>query len=88
MTGPLVKSFTKSGGASIKERMGSMKEVMSLLGKTVMDRLSDDKDPLLLLRKRLVDHTADLEAIEKKVNKEMEDVVEAVLTISLENGRV
>ena len=87
MTGPLVKSFTKSGGASIKERMGSMKEVMSLLGKTVKDRLSDDKDPLLLLRKRLVDHTADLEAIEKKVNKEMEDVVEAVLTISLENGR-
>jgi pyruvate dehydrogenase E1 component alpha subunit len=85
MTGPLVRSITKSGGGSIRERLGSMKEVGSLLGRTVKERFSDDKDPLAVSRKRLKDSRTGLEALEKEISAEMEAVVNKVLDIYQEN---
>jgi pyruvate dehydrogenase E1 component alpha subunit len=85
MTGPLLKSITKSSGASFKERLGSMKEVGSLLGRTVKERFSGDKDPLALTRKRLENHLPEIEALENEVSTEMECVVYEVLDIFQEN---
>jgi len=87
ITGPLVKSATKSGGASLKERMGSIKEVISLLGKTAKDRFSGEKDPVSLLRLSLRDRTKEIESIEAEVNKELIDVVEEVLKIYQDNNQ-
>jgi len=87
ITGPLVKSATKSGGASLKERMGSIKEVISLLGKTAKDRFSGEKDPVSILRLRLRDRTKEIESIEAEVNKELIAVVEEVLKIYQDNNQ-
>ena len=87
ITGPLVKSATKLKGGSLKERVGSMKKVASLLGKTVKDRYSGENDPLSILRKRLSNETNEVEAIEEEVNREMENVLEEVLNSYQENNQ-
>ena len=85
MTVPLLKSITKSSGASFRERLGSLKEVGSLLGHTVKERYAGDKDPLQVTRKRLTDHLPEIEAHEKEASKEMEGVVNEVLDIIQQN---
>jgi len=87
ITGPLVKSATKLKGGSLKERSGSLKKVVSILGKTVKDKYSGDNDPLSILRKRLSEETKEVETIEEEVTREMGNVIEEVRNIYQENNQ-
>ncbi len=87
IAGPLVKSTTKLKGGSLKERSGSLKKVVSLLGKTVKDKYSGDNDPLSILRKRLSDESNEVETIEEEVTREMGNVMEEVLNSYQENNQ-
>ncbi len=84
ISGPLVKSATRLGGSSLKDRMNSLRKVMSLLGKTAKTRFSGKYDPLLVIGKKLEDKAA-VADIEKEVNQEMKGVIEGVLRIYQEN---
>jgi len=81
----LIKSATRIKGGPLKDRIESLKDVLSLLGRTANDGFSEVSDPLLLLRKKLNNEIKELEAIEDIVRQEMDNVVEEVLKIYLEN---
>lgn len=83
----LIKSITRFGGASMSDRVGSIKDVLSLITRTGKDRDSEVYDPLYLLRKKLNGEIKEIEAIEKDVNDEMVSVVEEVLRIYMENNQ-
>jgi pyruvate dehydrogenase E1 component alpha subunit len=85
--GPLVKAVFSPGGASLKERAGSLKKVVSLLGKTAKDKFSDQRDPLVAFRKKFNDQ-GDLEKIEEEVNLEIKAVVEEVLRIYQDYSKI
>lgn len=78
ISGPLVKSAVNFRGAPMKERVKSLKNIVSLLGKTTKDRFSDKQDPLLKIREKIDDQEA-ITSIEEEVNKEMKRVIEEVL---------
>jgi pyruvate dehydrogenase E1 component alpha subunit len=80
LSGPLMKSVTRLKGSTLKERLGSLKKVSSLVGKTVISRYSRDNDPVGLMRTK-AEQYAGLEELEKEVNEEIEKVVESVLNI-------
>ena len=83
----LIKSTTKTKGAPLKDRLESLKDVLSLLGKTANDRFSEISDPLMLLRKKLKNEMLEIEAIEDNVRHEMDIIVKEVLKIYLENNQ-
>jgi len=87
ITPGLVKSATRFGGAPLKERIASLKDVLSLIAKTAKERFSDEDDPLSLLRKKLGNETKEIEKIEQDVKHEMDNVVEEVFKVYLENNQ-
>lgn len=86
ITPGLLKSTTRIKGASLSERVESIKEVLSLLTRTTKSRYSEKDDPLFLLRKKLGDETREIEDIEQEVNHEMDIVVEEVFKSYLESN--
>jgi len=86
ISGPLIKSVTKYKGATLKQRMSSLKKVTSLLGKTMKSGKSGNRDPVSLLRARLVKESSGIEDLETEVINEIEKVVESVLNIYMERS--
>lgn len=86
ITPGLLKSATRIKGASLSERTESIKEVLSLLTRTIKSKYSDKDDPLLLLKKKLGDATNEIEAIEQDVKHEMDIIIEEVLKSYLESN--
>jgi TPP-dependent pyruvate/acetoin dehydrogenase alpha subunit len=84
----LLKSTARIKGASLRERVESIKDVLSLLTRTAKYKYTEKDDPLSLLRKKLGDKTKDAEAIEQDVNHEMEVVVKEVLENYLESNQL
>jgi pyruvate dehydrogenase E1 component alpha subunit len=83
----LIKSTTRTKGGPLKDRIESLKDVLSLLGRTANDRFSEVSDPLMLLRKKLKNEIKEIETVEADVSREMDLVVEEVLKIYLENNQ-
>lgn len=75
LTGPLLKSVTKTKGSSLGQRAGSLRSVSSLLAKTVKSQLFKEKDPLALLRQKIKADKERLKRIEKEVNEEIQAAV-------------
>lgn len=86
ITGPLFKSAVSFSGASLKERVRSLKNIASLLGKTAKHRFSGEQDPLLILRKKISEQE-EIISIEEEVNKEMKGMVEEVLRMYENNNQ-
>jgi acetoin:2,6-dichlorophenolindophenol oxidoreductase subunit alpha len=86
ITPGLLKSTTRIKGVSLSERVESIKEVLSLLTRSIKSGYSEKDDPLSLLRKKLGDESREIEAIEQEVNHEMDNVLEEVLKIYLESN--
>ena len=78
ITPGLLKSTSRIKGASLSERVESIKEVLSLITKTTKSRYSEKDDPLALLRTKLGNDTSEIVAIEQDVNHEMDIVVKEV----------
>jgi TPP-dependent pyruvate/acetoin dehydrogenase alpha subunit len=83
----LLKSVARLEGASINDRTGSIKDVLSLISRTGKDSKSKGNDPLFILRNKLDREITEIEAIEKDVNDEMASVVEEVLRIYTEKNQ-
>jgi pyruvate dehydrogenase E1 component alpha subunit len=83
----LLKSVARLEGASINDRAGSIKDVLSLIARTGKESKSKGIDPLFILRNKLGSEITEIEAIEKDVNDEMASVVEEVLRIYTENNQ-
>lgn len=83
----LIKSTTKVKGGTLKDRLESLKDVLSLLGKTANERFSEASDPLMILRKKLKNEIKEIEAAEDNVRHEMDIVAQEVLRIYLENNQ-
>lgn len=86
MTGPLLKSITKSSGVSLKERLDSMKNIMSLIREGAKNWYTNEKDPVMLFRKKLEGTQADIEVIEEEVEKEIQAVTKEALNIFQDNN--
>jgi TPP-dependent pyruvate/acetoin dehydrogenase alpha subunit len=86
ITPGLLKSSTRIKGASLSERVESIKEVLSLLTKSAKSRYSEKDDPLSLLRKKLEDEIREIEAIEQDVNHEMDIILEEIFKNHLESN--
>jgi len=85
MAGPLVKAFFNPKGASIGKRAEGLRTITSLIKGTIQLRFSKQGDPLVLTRKKLEIDKARLNGLEKKVEKEIQQVVETALASSPEN---
>ncbi len=82
MAGPLVKALFNPKGASIGKRAEGLRTITSLIKGTVQLRFSKQGDPLVLTRKKLETDKARLNGLEKKVEKEIQQVVETALASS------
>ncbi len=71
LSGPLLKSTIQLHGASLGERVHSLKNVMGILKDTAKNRYSKKDDPLAILRMKLGDEKKEVETIESQVNDEI-----------------
>lgn len=85
MAGPLMKALLKPKGASIGKRTQGIRTITSLIKGTIKLRFSKQGDPLGLTRKKLESDKARLIGLEKKVEKEIRQVVETVLAPNPDN---
>ncbi|MGD2086737.1 MAG: thiamine pyrophosphate-dependent dehydrogenase E1 component subunit alpha [Candidatus Aminicenantes bacterium] len=85
MAGPLMKAFLKPKGASIGKRTAGIRTITSLIKGTIKSRFSKQGDPLGLTRKKLESDQSRLNGLEKKVEKEIRQVVAAALTPNPDN---
>jgi pyruvate dehydrogenase E1 component alpha subunit len=76
ISGPLMKAAASRKGASLKERAGSVKDVLSLIRKKAGERSEKDRDPIVVMRNRLVKRTAELIEIDRAVEEEMGKIAE------------
>lgn len=69
---PLTKSFLHLGGASVRERLIGLKEVLVALLTTLRDpRQKSDNDPVFLARKALLSDRIRLEKLENEIEEEI-----------------
>ncbi|MBW8012101.1 MAG: thiamine pyrophosphate-dependent dehydrogenase E1 component subunit alpha [Chloroflexi bacterium] len=88
IAGPLLRSVTRVKGASLRERVESVKEILSMLGKTIKEEYIPGDDPLKLTRQKLIKDESRLDDLEREVLQEIEIVVEQALEPEeLELGR-
>jgi len=85
MAGPLMKALLKPKGASIGKRTEGIRTITSLIKGSIKLRFSKQGDPLGLTRKKLESDKARLIGLEKKVEKEIRQVVETVLAPNPDN---
>jgi TPP-dependent pyruvate/acetoin dehydrogenase alpha subunit len=85
MAGPLMKALFKPKGASIGKRTEGIRTISSLIKGTMKLRFSKQGDPLGLTRKKLESDKTRLNGLEKKVEKEIRQVLETVLAPNPDN---
>lgn len=73
---PLIKSFVKRKGATIRERKDSVQIITSLIKRTISEKLSKKDDPLVSARKKLGSNVMRLKELEEEVNQEIREVVD------------
>lgn len=79
VVGPLLKSVTRTGGASALKRTGGLGAVTSLIGQTKKQQVFDFKDPVKLLRKQLDAEKNRLKNFEESVRQEIRKMAEGQL---------
>jgi pyruvate dehydrogenase E1 component alpha subunit len=77
--GPLFKAVTKKKGTSVAQRVGSLRNMSSVLGKTAKDQRVKEKDPLTMLGERIAADKERLERIEREAKEEIQAAVEEAL---------
>jgi pyruvate dehydrogenase E1 component alpha subunit len=87
MAGPLVRSFVKRKGASLKKRVNGMRTITSLITQTVKDRISKPPDPLALTRKKLLGDEGRLKGLEASITDEIQQTVAAALASDTDDQR-
>jgi hypothetical protein len=85
-SGPLFKAVSKKKGASVAQRVGSLRNVSSLLGKTVKDQRVKEKDPLAVLGERIAADKKRLERIEREAKEEIQAAVDQALQKAAEQA--
>jgi TPP-dependent pyruvate/acetoin dehydrogenase alpha subunit len=79
MAGPQVKSFTSLKGASLKDRLESVRAITSLIGRTFKEQASKRHDPLEITRQKLKSEAERRQALEVEVTQEVEQIIHAAL---------
>jgi TPP-dependent pyruvate/acetoin dehydrogenase alpha subunit len=79
MAGPLMKSLLNPKGSSIKKRTDSLRTITSLIKENVKLQFSKKDDPLEYTRKKLGSDNTRLLGLEKKVEKEIQQIVAKAL---------
>ncbi len=89
LTISLVKAHTQSGGAPLRERTASVREVLASLREAGRKYSSQEGDPLPTMQNRLLEIDAEkLHQIEQEVGSEIERIVkEAVQPVDLTGGQ-
>jgi acetoin:2,6-dichlorophenolindophenol oxidoreductase subunit alpha len=83
---PMLKSFFKTKGAPIGERMNAVSDVMKMISQVPKTETLKKKDPLIITRLELLSDTLRLETIEREVTQEIQGVVAACLETMQEKG--
>jgi pyruvate dehydrogenase E1 component alpha subunit len=77
---PLTRSFSRSGGADLRERLAGLNEVLSAVLSTLRDPRRDSaNDPLQRARKALLSDPVRLQALEDQIEGEISHVLESAL---------
>jgi len=76
VAGPLLKSVTRTKGASAFKRTGGLGTVTSLIGTTTKEQVFDRKDPLKTVRGRLKADKNRLNRLEEKIEAEIRAAVD------------
>lgn len=80
MAGPLTRSFFRSKGAPVAERLAGLRSVTATLLNSYRDISGqDDRDPVVRARARLTAEPERLAALEQEVTQEIEQVIETAL---------
>lgn len=77
--GPLASATTSSEGASIAQRVASLGEIVTMLGRTARTQLGSAHDPVLRVRKRLTITSHALAELEHEVELIVKGAVEEAL---------
>ena len=77
---PLTRSFLKSGGASLGERLKAVKTVMASVSSALREsRRTKKEDPIVLTRAKLASDPDRLRALEKDIETDINQILETVL---------
>ena len=80
MTVPLLRSVIAKNGLPLRERVSGLGTTISLISQAVKDQHGERRDPLELTRSRLAKDTHRLEELQKEVDQEITQTVEAALS--------
>jgi hypothetical protein len=80
MLGPILRSLPARRGASAGERLASLGAITALVGRTVTEKSSKRRDPIYRVRQGLKGEKSHLDKIEKEVEQEIKQAVEAALS--------
>jgi pyruvate dehydrogenase E1 component alpha subunit len=80
ITVPLTKSILRPRGASWRERLSGLKDILAAVLATFRDSRQDSSwDPVLLARKNLISEPEQLQEIETKIEQEIGSVLDSAL---------
>ncbi|MBW6466339.1 MAG: thiamine pyrophosphate-dependent dehydrogenase E1 component subunit alpha [Brevefilum sp.] len=80
LTVPVLRSFLRKGGGSLKERLAGMKMILSKLWSTMRDpREDENNDPIIRLRQRLMVDPGRLNEVDQNALTEISAVLSAAL---------
>ena len=80
IAGPLIRSFLRPGGGSLRERFEGMKVVVSTIISTLYDpRQNSDNDPIMLARNTLMSDPVQLQELDKQIEAEISTLVNIAL---------
>lgn len=79
MIGPVFKSVAKRKGASLRERIDSLGDVLFRGRGAVSDQTSEEKHPVIKARKGLETNPDRLEALESSVAETVRETIKAVM---------
>lgn len=86
LAGPLIKSITKIKGGSLKARSEGLIDVITSLGTTAFNQWGDKPDPLEIARNKMEQDGLSTQSIDKRVEKEIRDVVDKAGVVLKESG--
>jgi len=80
IAGPLIRSFLRPGGGSLRERWAGVKLVLSTILSTWRDpRQHSDNDPIVRVRTALMSDPARLQELDKQIEAKISAIVDAAL---------
>ncbi len=79
LIGGWVKSLTRRKGAPLRERMASLKKILSLIYTTKQESNSKSGDPVYRARQRLLANPTQLQAVEEAIEVQIQEIVQAAL---------